>query len=340
MKSLLSLLHPFFPQKLNTREETLGVCVSSVTELIEADLKDKIVILGIPDERGIILNQGHPGAKEGPIAFRKAFYSLYSGSKVTEIKQRVIDAGNIILTDDILTTHQKLSEVISFFLKGQCRSVIVIGGGHDFSYGSFSALADSGKSIIPCVNFDAHFDLRPVTNNQLNSGTPFFRIIENHPKTIANGQALLEVGIQSDRNPASLYEYADQHGVGIIELNQNHWIYNKDNQLDATIANPRKNLLESIQKHLDKCSKMGWNAEQDPIHLSLDLDVFASWLAPGTSASTPFGLHLEDLLESLEFLTTKAAVIDIAELCPPRDFNQQTARLAAGIVYRLIQKMI
>jgi formiminoglutamase len=103
---------------------------------------------------------------------------------------------------------------------------------------------------------------------------------------------------------------------------------------DGYEASPLNHVLD----HLDDCRTLGWSREAGRLHLSLDLDVFSSDLAPGTSAATPFGATLADLGPVLSFLGRVAhcGVVDIAELCPPRDVSGQTARLAAGLVMKLI----
>jgi len=360
VKDIVELLTPFFPDELNTRPETLGQSVLSLSKIDMRNLEGKIIILGIPDDRGIALNKGHLGAKEGPNSFRKAFYSLYCGKNFLVDAGRIIDAGNIILTANIATTHSRLALVVSSLLKAKASKIIVIGGGHDFSFGSYSGIFNFSGTIIPIVNYDAHFDLRPVENGQINSGTPFYRIIETFPSAILDGQALLEVGIQKDRNPQSLYQYAKKKKVGVIELNGNDWELNETtlHHSNPTHEGEKKNQSETendshkahsphnpiplsyIDHHLNSCSKLGWKRATDPLHLSIDLDVFGSWLAPGTSASTPFGANLNCLLDSMTYLATLATVIDIAELCPPRDINDQTSRLAAGLVYRLIDQCL
>ena len=52
---------------------------------------------------------------------------------------------------------------------------IAIGGGHDMSYGHFmgiwNVIENTKKRRVGIINFDAHFDLRPVETKS-NSGTP------------------------------------------------------------------------------------------------------------------------------------------------------------------------
>jgi formiminoglutamase len=251
----------------------------------------------------------------------------------------LIDAGNITLGDDISTTHEKLANVVAFFLSKKVETIVVIGGGHDFSFGSYKGLQQHESDIIPIINFDAHLDLRPVVGGQINSGTPFSRIIEHFPNSIDSGRALLEVGIQQERNPASLFEYAKKHHIKVIEFKNQSWIPSEDpseNPPQAmTLPKKPRNFIED---HLDIYRKKHSHRILKKLHISLDLDVFSSWIAPGTSASTPFGCPVDDVLQSLETLMSASSsrLLDIAELCPSRDVNGQTSRLAASMVYRAL----
>ena len=329
MKTNLELFTPFSPSSLHTKPETLGRSIHSIVGLQEKDIQNKIILIGVPDDRGVLANHGNSGAKEGPAAFRKAFYSLYDTHIPGNIGNEIIDAGNIALGSDIASSHEKLALAVQFFLEQSAKLVIIIGGGHDFSFGSYKGHVAAIQGIIPIINLDAHLDLRPVEDGSINSGTPFSRIIEHLPHAIAKGKALLELGIQKDRNPHSLFEFAKAHHVKVVEYDKGSWL---------EMRHGEKTALGYMQDHLNDCTLLGWNHLKGGIHYSLDLDVFASWLAPGTSASTPFGCNLDDILEATERLMklSNLRVFDIAELCPPRDFNGQTARLAAGIVFRAI----
>lgn len=354
-------LEPVSPSEFSSRPETLGIAVKSLDAQLKAAsvpeqiLRGKFVIVGIPDDRGVTQNGGHPGAALGPDAFRKSFYKLYDtalrefcaklhgplpaqlGEQNVELgflfSDWVVDVGNVKKQADIAATHDALALTVRECLEAGAELVFVIGGGHDFSYGSYAGHAAArGPGLIPAVNLDAHFDLRPVVDGVITSGTPFFRIIENLPEAIAGGAALIALGLQRERNPSSLYDYAMSHGVSAIE-------YLPLLQRWRQVASGREvTPLEHLLDHLDFCSHLGWNRAHGSLHLSLDLDVFASSLAPGTSAATPFGVSLEDLGPVLSFIgrTRMCRVFDIAELCPPRDQGEQTAKLAASLVFKTI----
>ena len=60
--------------------------------------------------------------------------------------------------------------------------------------------------------------------------------------------------------------------------------------------------LEYIRDHIDTCTNFGFDRYNGSLHFSLCLDVFDQSIAPGTSASTPFGAQFKDLAPSFSFL--------------------------------------
>ncbi|APJ04850.1 formimidoylglutamase [Silvanigrella aquatica] len=341
-----------------TKKETIGLKLHDISSLLKIGLnkaqfiKDKFIIIGVPDDRGVIENGGNPGARLGPDSFRQSFYKLYdtrirkfnlSARKYFDentvndensdmISQMFFDAGNIILADTIAETHERIAAVVEYFLKHEAKLIFVIGGGHDFSYGSYKGhVATRKNEVIPIINFDAHFDTRPVENGSINSGTAFYRIINDFSKNINNGKALIEMGIQRDRNPYSLYRYASEHQIQTIEYIA---LFNVWRDLAQGHA---QTPLEHMRDHLDDCAAFGFDRMKGSLHFSLCLDVFDQSLAPGTSASTPFGAQLKDLAQSINFLARShtCRVMDIAELCPTRDTLEMTSRLCATLVFRI-----
>ena len=55
-----------------------------------------VVIIGCPDDTGVVLNNGRSGAKDGPSAFRKALSRYGVGKPATFEWPRVFDAGDIL----------------------------------------------------------------------------------------------------------------------------------------------------------------------------------------------------------------------------------------------------
>lgn len=322
--------------KQQLRSEMLGIsivnladeCSTSPAELIH----DRHVILGVPDDRGVRLNLGHLGAAGGPRAFREAFYRLYDvrSASGTWAGERWCDLGDVQLQPTIAETHDCLADVVQFALTSGARRVHVIGGGHDFSFGSYLGHSRTCQGILPIINFDAHFDLRPVEQGEFSSGTPFRRVIEQLGTRVDGGKALLEVGIQRERNPQSLWDYAQSCGVSVAEYSggAQPWTYfNMPHGSECSVELQIKTWLDAWH------TAAQWSGA---VHASLDLDVFHAAAAMGTSASTSFGVPVESLWPCVEDTLSRnlCRVVDVAELCPDRDVQSQTARLAAALVFR------
>ena len=333
---IASQLLPAPDLKNQLRQEMLGLKISrmhSTPEPLWSELlSDRHVILGVPDDRGIGLNVGHLGAAEGPRSFRDAFYRLYDVRSENGLwaGDGWCDAGDLRLQPTIEETHSSLADVVQFILACGALRVHVIGGGHDFSFGSYWGHARSCHGVLPVINFDAHFDLRPVEQGCISSGTPFRRVIEQLTERVSGGRALLEVGIQRERNPQSLWDYAQSCGVSVAEYTggRQPWSY-------FNLLHPADCSLElQIKTWLDE-----WLASErcaGQFHASIDLDVFHTAAALGTSASTSFGVPVEVLWPCVEDTLSRkmCRVVDVAELCPQRDVQSQTARLAAALVFR------
>ncbi len=77
----------------------------------------------------------------------------------------------------------------------------------------------------------------------------------------------------------------------------------------------------------------------DAIYLTIDMDVFASAYAPGVSAASPMGISPQTIMQFLKSIlqSDKLVAIDIAELSPVHDQQNQTAKLAARLFNWILQ---
>lgn len=263
-------------------------------------------LLGFESDAGVIRNQGNPGAKKGPASFRRAF-----GKFPLHTPFNLYDAGNVTCEGDHLEAAQtELSVQVAKILSNNL-TPIVIGGGHETAWGTFQGVAqhyhDSDMAIL---NFDAHFDLRPLINGQYgSSGTPF-RQINDWLKRKEKPFNYYCAGIQPFSNTASLFQYA--------KTNKVHYLMAKDIHANPTDLQFIDNIIDTHQH----------------IYVSVCLDVFSASIAPGVSAPQPLGIGPGYVIEALRRLKNSGKVIslDIVELAPEYDINAQTAKLAASLL--------
>jgi len=272
-------------------------------------IKGGDVLLGFCCDEGVRRNNGRTGAKEGPAAFRREFGKLYYHQHKENTFSTLYDAGNVICVGNTLEDAQ---EELSFYVREIISSggiPVIIGGGHEVAYGHYLGLIKSGNAPA-IVNFDAHFDLREFSvDNIPNSGTPFRQIEDVLSKSHAKFNYYC-CGIQRFSNSVNLFSYAKQLNV--------------EYQM-ATTINTKPNNMSFINKIIEKHQK---------VYLTICLDVFNASIAPGVSAPQALGITPEYVLEAVYRLkrSNRIAAIDIAELNPKKDSDSRTAKLAANII--------
>lgn len=269
------------------------------------DLGCRIALLGLPDDTGIALNGGRPGAREGPSAFRRALARFGVAQPQGWRWPVVFDAGNIVPAEGkdaaaMLATHQRIREAVSALL-GHGLFPIGIGGGHDLTLPFAGAVIDharaGGTPIDSVLYFDAHLDVRDTPG----SGMPFRGLVERHQV-----RSLVVLGASDLANDLAHSEWFAAHG-GV-----------------------HRDFSTSPESHLAPPARR---------YVSLDLDVLDAAFAPGVSAMNPCGATPHDLRAWVRAAGRSAATagFDIMELSPPHDENGRTARLAAMLFLEFLR---
>ena len=273
--------------------------------------KENFALLGFCSDAGIKSNLGRPGAADGPDFFREAL------SKFPAASSEIYDAGNIICPNEELEKAQNaLSEAVADLL-GHGFRPILIGGGHEIAWGHFLGIekANPGKEIA-IINFDAHFDLRPLQEGlKGNSGTSFFQIARSRESNKMKFDYTC-IGIQPNGNTHALFEQAKSLNVSYMTADDIH--------------------LGGIEPALELVDEIITRSDQ--IYVSICLDVFGAAYAPGVSAPQPLGLSPWQVIPLLRHLASKGKTIslDLAELSPKHDRDGMTANLAASLASNFI----
>ncbi len=286
-------------------------CINLENHVFSNNNNKSFGLLGYACDEGVDRNQGRIGAAAGPDAIRKMLSSLSNHFKN---ETHIIDAGSITCDDnDLEKTQQITSQSIQKLLQHKIFP-IVLGGGHDLAYAHYMGIKKQFPSkTIGVINLDAHFDLRKVIDKGT-SGTPFYQISQEDDTF-----SYLCLGIQKASNNKELYKTADDFGVQYLE-NDKFTIQNKDNVQQI--------VLDFI-------------AGVDLVYLTIDIDGFSSLYAPGVSASSPMGFSIDIALYTIQQIcnANKLVSVDLVELNPTYDIDNTTARLAARLVYQILQQL-
>ena len=279
---------------------------SNVTSISNAD----IVILGVPDESKSLAKR--KGASKGPDSLRKAsnYYEFFErdGNTIpicpmsgTLENKNILDFGNVT-RDDL---HRLIYDIVSLE-----KVPITIGGDHSITSIILNGIHDAMESNkIALLYFDAHPDFVSSTRNYYGSVLTDSSEFIDFTKSMLIGTraAELEELENATKNKLEIITPLD-----IIERGMN----------------------ETIKKIISKC-------QSSKVYLSIDLDCMDPGVAPGVSVPTPGGLLPLDLLYMVKKISENLQIVgmDIVELCPDYDLNQNTANHASRILMEMISSL-
>ncbi|MEG1041541.1 MAG: formimidoylglutamase [Pseudomonas sp.] len=270
-------------------------------------------LVGLACDEGVSRNQGRSGARQGPLALRKALANLaWCGQRP------VYDSGDIACDgNDLEGAQQTYAERVCQLLD-QGHLPLGLGGGHEIAYASFLGLAmhlrqQPTQPRIGILNFDAHFDLRHAA--QSSSGTPFRQIAE----------------------------YCQQAGwafdyccLGVSELNNTQALFDQAQRLNVRYRLDRQ--MQPWNVPAIEAFVAEFLSGIDHLYMTVCLDVLPASQAPGVSAPSAHGVDLmvvEHLVRQAK-ASGKLRMADIAELNPSLDQDQRTARIGARLLACLV----
>jgi formiminoglutamase len=270
----------------------------------------KVMLVGFPIDEGVRRNGGRVGAADGPAAIRQALFRMTPDPELhaefIELLKSTVDLGDLLSSGDLESDQAALGRILAPHVK-RGAIVMILGGGHETSFGHFRGYVDAGEAVR-VLNWDAHPDVRPLRDGLGHSGSPFRQILE-HPSGLCRGY--LAAGLA--RNAA-----AKAH-LDFLASRGGSWMFKDD--LD------RRRIGEIFERITEATL------------ITFDLDVVDGSAAPGVSAPATAGIHPDDWLFAAEAAGQNRCVrsMDLVELNPRLDLDGRTARLAAATVWHFLR---
>ena len=267
--------------------------------------KCDVAIVGIPFDAG---TSYRPGARFGPQSIRQASRHLrtnyHPNYDVEPFKvQQVADAGDIACNPFNINEAIKQIEDGATELLQKVGGIISMGGDHTIAFPLLRSVNKINKGPVALVHFDAHLDTwdtyfgAPYTH-----GTPFRRAREEN---LFLDDASMHVGI---RGP----------------------LYSRN---DLKIIHCDEFQTEGIDKIVERIKKRVGN---NPLYLSIDIDVLDPAHAPGTGTPEIAGMTTREIVNVLRgFSGMNLISADVVEVAPAYDHAELTSLAAATIIYEL-----
>jgi len=273
-----------------------------------ADLPPGIVLVGFACDEGVRRNGGRVGAKDGPLAIRKALANLAWHQSLP-----VYDAGDVRCDDgDMEEAQGRLAEVVANAI-GAGHRPLILGGGHETAWGTFQGIvAAKPDTKLGVINIDAHLDLR--ADEPGNSGTPFNQMAKWCKKQGREFRYLC-LGVSAASNTEALFERATNYGIEpLLDIDLFPW----------HLGGGFGEIGEFVQT-------------VDSLHLSVDFDALPAETMPAVSAPAAHGIALESVesLIACVLLARKALAIDLVELNPQFDIDGRGARVAGRLAWQI-----
>ena len=269
-------------------------------------------ILGVPFDYGVKLVGGRPGARLGPKRIKRELTKILKNKAFQNTE--IINYKIIVpVNKNPKKTHEKVTATVKKIIKDSAIP-IVIGGGHDISFGSGKAMAEAYKKIGQ-INIDAHYDVRPVIDGKITSGTPFRRLLEER---LLNGKNFVELGVHSPKVLKEHYEYLMQKKATVLKLDY----------INKT----------GLEKAIEKAFSIAGKNTNATV-FDIDIDGVQQRFAPGCSAPGVKGFTKKQIIRAA-YLAGKNKTVklfNIMEVSPVYDVKNKTVKLAAKLILSFIE---
>jgi formiminoglutamase len=274
------------------------------------------VLVGFPQDEGVRLNHGRPGAAEAPDAIRRQLHRLtpWDGSCDIDLTGPApLDVGNLRIPGNLEESQEALAVVVGAILASGAVP-IVLGGGHETAYGVYLGHVAAGMPV-GVINLDAHLDLRPCSGGAGSSGTPFRQALE-HPTAPLPGTRYVCLGAQPQSVSRDHFLYARRLGCVV------RWQGEVEGDLTRCFAMER-----------DRMAATGCQ-----LHVSLDADVVRAADVPGVSAPNAAGLAGQEVLACVRLAgrSPQVAGMELVEINPRHDPDGRSSRWAALAVWHFL----
>ncbi|SFI81698.1 formimidoylglutamase [Myroides guanonis] len=309
--------------KFGERLQILEQTEEWAKELTKQD--SKYAILGIPEDIGVRANMGRAGAAGAWSSFIKSFLNIQhnrfcKAHRITlighlDFEKELEEVANLNIDNKedkkkmfelVDRIDKEVAHTISIIVKAK-KIPIIIGGGHNNSYGNIKGTALGKGKCINAINFDAHTDFRALEGRHSGNGFSY----------------ALEEGFLKNYFIFGLHEnYTSKSVFSSMKEKQDQVKFNTYEQMQVRKEKSFETELITAQKHVDN----------NAFGIEIDLDAIP---LIASSAITPTGFSAEQLRQFIYFFakSRNAAYLHICEGAPSLDSDKNPNLIGKFISY-------
>jgi len=266
----------------------------------DTDSDPVAVIFGVPFDS---THSYKPGCRFGPDSIRDAFNNIEIFQPEFGVDLETVNINDLGNTKHTVVATEMLQMVenITTELRKQNKQMIILGGEHLITLGSFSCFPKNTGYVV----FDAHYDLRDqYADIKLSHAAYLRRLVEKR-----GSENIVHVGARAFVKEE--LAFLTDHKIRTVS----------DKEIrDGNGAKLLKDITSTF----------------DSIYLSIDLDVLDPAFAPGVGNPEAVGISSRELYDLVTVLQNKKIeAADIVELNPTYD-NGATASMAAKMISTII----
>jgi agmatinase len=279
-----------------------------------------------------------PGARFGPQAVRRisALYDGYSIDGAVDIDEELdlCDVGDVfVIPGNIEKTFDQVTKAVSHvFTSGAFP--IMCGGDHALGFPHVRGVAPHIDGNVGIIHIDRHLDIQEKDMDERMHTTPWYWTTHEPTSTTHRDHSHMhDVGLPNCA-PHNLV----QMGIG-------GWYGSRPGAIVAKRRGTSVMTMTDITdlgpaKAAEMALELAWKGCK-AVYLSFDIDSIDPGFAPGTGSPEPGGLLPREALEIVRLIAKEGlCAMEVVEVSPPYDVNDNTAQLACRVILDALGSLV
>ncbi len=279
-----------------------------------------------------------PGARFGPQAVRRisALYDGYSVDGAVDIYEELdfCDVGDVfVIPGNIEKTFDQVSKAVSHIFTTGAFPVIC-GGDHSLGFPNVRGIAPHIDGNVGIIHIDRHLDIQEKDMDERMHTTPWYWTThEPTATTHRNHGHMHDVGLRNC------------HPKNLVQMGIGGWYGSRPGAVVAKRRGTSVMTMTDITemgpaKAAEVALELAWKGCK-AVYLSFDIDSIDPGFAPGTGSPEPGGLLPREALEIVRLVAREGLCgMEVVEVAPPYDVNDNTSQLACRVILDALGSMV